>query len=69
MVPFTVTGANPSAEQLRTTGSDGTAQFCYTGLKKGTDTISAYADDNRNDTQDTGEPGNTATKTWVKRSA
>ncbi len=48
-----------------TTNAAGQAQFCYTSALPGTDTISAYADTNGNNVQNTGEPGDTATKTWV----
>jgi hypothetical protein len=49
-----------------TTNASGQAQFCYTGPPlPGADTIRAFADTNSNTTQDTGEPGDTAAKTWV----
>jgi uncharacterized protein (DUF2141 family) len=63
-VVFTVSGAN-SASGSPTTDANGEAQFCYTGTTAGTDTISAFADTNTNGTQDTDEPGDTATKTYV----
>ena len=47
------------------TDASGQAQFCYTSALPGGDTITAFADTNLNGTQDTGEPGSTATKTWV----
>src|SRR5207249_4486051 len=40
--------------------------FCYTGpLFPGTDTITAYADPNTNNTQDADEPSDGATQAWV----
>jgi hypothetical protein len=63
-VVFSVSGAN-SASGSPTTDANGEAQFCYTGTTAGTDTISAFADTNTNGTQDTDEPGDTATKTYV----
>lgn len=64
-VRFSVSGAvNTSGSS--TTNASGVAQFCYTGPPlPGADTIKAYADTNSNSTQDTGEPGDTAAKTWV----
>jgi len=48
------------------TNPSGQAQFCYTGpALPGADVITAYADTNNNNTQDPGEPGDRATKTWV----
>jgi len=48
-----------------TTNAAGQAQFCYTSALPGSDVISAYADTNNNNVQNTGEPSDTATKTWV----
>jgi hypothetical protein len=48
-----------------TTNAAGQAQFCYTSALPGSDVISAYADTNGNGVQNTGEPSDTATKTWV----
>jgi hypothetical protein len=64
-VRFSVTGSiNTSGSQ--TTDANGEAQFCYTGPPlPGADSISAYADTNNTQTQDPGEPSDTATKTWV----
>ena len=47
------------------TGAAGTATFCYTSALPGSDTISAFADSNGNGSQNAGEPGDTAAKTWV----
>ena len=47
------------------TNAAGTATFCYTSALPGSDTITAYADTNGNSVQNTGEPGDTAAKTWV----
>src|SRR5207249_6472953 len=62
-VRFSVSGAN-SASGTATTDRSGQASFSYTGTAAGTDMISAFADTNRNGTQDGGEPGDTAAKTW-----
>jgi hypothetical protein len=64
VVRFSVTGANPGSG-TQTTDQFGQAKFTYTGQNPGTDTITAYADSNNNGTKDTGEPSDTATKTWV----
>jgi hypothetical protein len=64
-VRFSVTGS-VTASGSRTTNSSGRARFCYTGpALPGQDLIKAYADTNKNNTQDLGEPSETATKTWV----
>jgi hypothetical protein len=63
-VRFSVTGANSAGGPAKT-DANGQATFCYTGTNAGQDTISAFADTNNNGTQDPGEPGGTATKTWV----
>jgi Big-like domain-containing protein len=64
-VVFTVTGANASSPTSAATDSSGQSQFCYTGQKAGDDTIDAFADTNQNGAQDTGEPSDTAAKTYV----
>ncbi|MGB2952741.1 MAG: Ig-like domain-containing protein, partial [Gaiellaceae bacterium] len=64
VVRFTVTGANPTSGS-QTTDQFGQATFSYTGQNTGVDTIKAFADTNNNGAQDTGEPSDTATKTWV----
>ena len=64
-VVFGVTGAVTTSGNVVTNAS-GQAQFCYTGpALAGTDAISAFADTNNNGTHDTGEPSDTASKTWV----
>jgi len=63
-VVFDVSGAN-TAHGTSTTDANGQAQFCYTGIAAGNDSISAFADSNGNGTQDAGEPSDTASKTWV----
>ena len=63
-VVFDVSGSN-TAHGTRTTDANGQAQFCYTGIAAGNDSISAFADSNDNGTQDAGEPSDTASKTWV----
>ena len=64
-VRFTVTGSVGTSGS-RTTGSDGTAQFCYSGpALPGADTIRAFADTDGDNSQDPGEPFDVATKTWV----
>jgi hypothetical protein len=64
VVRFSVSGPN-SQPGVATTDANGEATFCYTGTKTGTDTITAFADSNANTTQDTGEPSDTATKTYT----
>jgi len=64
VVRFTVTGANPGSGS-QTTDQFGQAVFTYTGQNAGIDTIAAYADKNNNGVKDSGEPSDTATKTWV----
>lgn len=59
---FTVSGAN-TATGSAVTGNGGTAEFCYVPTKAGTDTISAYADVNKNGTRDTSDPAAQATVT------
>jgi hypothetical protein len=64
-VRFSVTGSvNTSGSG--TTNASGQATFCYTGpALPGSDVISAYADNNTNNTQDPGEPSDTAAKIWT----
>jgi hypothetical protein len=65
-VRFTVTGANASpAPTVVDTNENGIAQFEFTGANAGTDTITAYADTNRNAKQDVGEPFAIATRTQI----
>ena len=65
IVRFSVSGSvNTSGSS--TTNASGEATFCYTGpALPGADVIKAFADTNSNGTQDAGEPGDTASKTWV----
>jgi Bacterial Ig-like domain (group 1) len=63
-VVFDVSGANP-AHGTSPTNASGQAQFCYTGIATGNDSIKAFADVNNSGTQDPGEPSDTASKTWV----
>ena len=63
-VPFSVTGANV-ATGSGVTDSNGQTQFCYSGTAAGDDSIFAYADTNNDGIQDNGEPGGTASNTWV----
>jgi hypothetical protein len=60
----TATHASP-ASGSSTTDSNGQAVFCFTASLPGQDAIHAFADTNRNGTQDTGEPFGDATKTWT----
>jgi hypothetical protein len=65
MVRFAVMGAVDTSGS-GTTDAAGQADFCYDGpTVTGLDAISAFADTNQDDTQDTGEPGGRAAKTWV----
>ena len=54
-VVFSVTGANSAGKTL-TTDANGNAKFAYTGTNQGADTISAFADNNKNGKLDPGEP-------------
>ena len=54
-VAFTVSGANPSAGVV-VTAENGQAQFCYSGVQLGTDTLVASV----------GTITDTATKVWVE---
>jgi hypothetical protein len=77
IVRFDVEGAseqdqNPADEDASlTTDQNGQAMHCYQGPETvGADTIHAYADNDRDNTQDTGvEPFDDATKTWLPGSA
>jgi hypothetical protein len=64
VVSFSVSGVS-SATGTDTTDANGEAQFCFTSALPGTDTISAFADTNTNGSQDSDEPGDTASKTFV----
>lgn len=62
-VKFTVTGTNPTSGAA-TTDNNGTATFSYTGTTVGADTVLAYADFNRDNTQTSGEPFTSTTINW-----
>ena len=64
-VIFSVTGVNPRPATTLTTSTTGQATFCYVGTNAGGDTISAFADTNRNGVLNAGEPTGTATKAWT----
>jgi hypothetical protein len=62
-VRFSVNGDGTAFE---TTDAGGSATYCYAGpLAPGTDEITAYADEDADATQDPGEPGATASASWV----
>ena len=63
VIRYSVSGANTSSG-TETTDASGNATVSYVGTNTGTDTVTAYADLNNNGTQDSGEPGATATVTW-----
>jgi hypothetical protein len=63
-VRFSVTGAN-TASGCTTTDDNGHATFTYAGTRQGSDTITAYADNNINGIRDPGEPSDTASKFWT----
>ena len=77
IVRFDVEGAseldqNPADEDASsTTDQNGVAQHCYTGPELvGTDTIHAYADNDRDGVQDIPtDPSDDATKTWLPADA
>src|SRR5439155_26340139 len=46
------------------TDKNGKANCTYTGAVAGTETITAFADTNKDFSLDNGEPSDTATKTW-----
>jgi hypothetical protein len=77
IVRFDVEGASEqesataSPDASRTTDQNGQAMFCYRGPKTvGTDTIHAYADNDRDNVQDAiVEPFDDAAKTWLPGSA
>jgi Bacterial Ig-like domain (group 1) len=65
VVRFSVTGS-VTVGGSDTTDASGEAEFCYTGpALPGADVIAAYADTDADSTQDAGEPGDTAAKSWV----
>ncbi|MFN2544905.1 MAG: Ig-like domain-containing protein [Actinomycetota bacterium] len=63
-VSFSVTGANHGADVV-TTGPDGQATFSYLGRLGGTDTITAFVDDNDNGKADPNEPTAQAAAKWT----
>jgi hypothetical protein len=63
-VRFSVSGTY-SASGSVSTNSSGQAVFCYTGSMVGSDTIRAFVDRDGDKLQQSGEPGDTAAKTWV----
>jgi hypothetical protein len=69
IVRFSVTGtpAGNTASGSVTTDANGEATFCYIGpaLGPSVDAITAFADTDGNGSQDAGEPGGAAEKTWV----
>src|SRR5918998_901270 len=67
-VVFTVTGVNPRGPTVVTTGTNGQAQFCYTGQNPGPDTIRAFVDRDNDTTLAAGEPvAAPVTKTYLPR--
>ncbi len=62
-VRFAVSGANSDSGN-GATNKDGTVSFSYSGASAGDDTISAYADTNRNGSKDSGEPSDSVKVTW-----
>jgi uncharacterized protein (DUF2141 family) len=65
-VVFSASGAN-SASQTAATDANGKATFCYKGTTAGTDTVSAFADNNSNGSREADEPGDTATVKWCRK--
>src|SRR5437870_723243 len=61
---FSVTGAHSTSGALNT-DANGQATFCYATTQAGNDSIAAFADTNNDGAQNSGEPGGTATATWV----
>jgi len=64
-VRYAITGANPGTGAV-TTGADGSAAITWTGLKTGTDTLSAFVDLDGNGVRNVNtEPQQTAVVTWT----
>ena len=63
-VRYTISGANPSSG-LVTTNSNGNAPIVWTGSNGGTDTLTAYYDENSNGIQDTDEPDYQHSVNWI----
>jgi hypothetical protein len=61
---FSVSGANDVVDGAMT-AADGTAGFTYTGVRTGSDTVTAFADLNDSSTREPFEPQATATRTWT----
>jgi Big-like domain-containing protein len=65
LVRFRVTGSVNTTGSA-TTNASGQAEFCYTGpTSPGVDEIHAYADTDKDNFQDPGEPFDDAAKTWI----
>ena len=64
-IRFSVTGANPVSGTNRTTAADGTATFSYTGTVAGSDTVSAFYDEDNDSIQEGDEPGASTSMTWI----
>jgi hypothetical protein len=65
VVRFSVTGSVTTSGSA-TTDANGVAEFCYMGPDfPGEDAIHAYADTDKDNRQDPGEPFGDTTKTWV----
>jgi len=62
-VRFGVAGPNPAAGS-GTSAGDGRASFSWLGQSNGTDTLTAYADENGDGTRQASEPQGTATVSW-----
>jgi virginiamycin B lyase len=58
------TQASPSSGTVAT-NSSGQATFCYSAQLPGLDAVHAFADTNNNGVQDSGEPFDDATVTWI----
>jgi hypothetical protein len=64
-VDYEVTGTNPQdPTSAGTTDDNGQVTFTFSGAAAGTDTVTAFADFNDNDTRDTGELSDSAQATW-----
>lgn len=63
-VRYEVTGANPTAGEVRTDAS-GKAAITWLGQTAGRDTVSAYVDADRDDARDPDEPLRSATVDWT----
>ncbi len=62
-IRYTVTGVNPTSGSMTTDGNGNTV-ISFNGTNTGTDTLTAYADMNKNGVQDSGEPTATVTINW-----